>query len=88
MNDLWRGGLLYFTVIIGLYILALWKIMHSRTIARRDGVFLSGLLLLVFLLNNIKGSFFIHSDVTVVFWLLVPALIWNRETAQQENASF
>ena len=85
INDLWRGGILYFTAIIGLFILTLWKIMHSGSITRQDGVFLSGFLLLVFLLNNIKGSFFLHTDVTAVAWLLIPALVWNRGDAEQEG---
>ena len=85
INDLWRGGILYFTAIIGLFILTLWKIMHSGSITRQDGVFLSGFLLLVFLLNNIKGSFFLHTDVTAVAWLLIPALDWNRGDAEQEG---
>ncbi len=78
VNDLWRGGILYSAAVIGLYILVLWKIMHSKTVSWQDGIFFSGFFLLVFLVNNVKGSFFIHSDVTAVIWMMIPALLWNR----------
>ena len=78
VNDLWRGGIIYSAAVIGLYILVLWKIMHSKTVSWQSGVFFSGFFLLVFLVNNVKGSFFIHSDVTSVLWIMIPALLWNR----------
>ena len=79
VNDVWRGGLVYLFGIIALYLRTLWQMARSRTIRRHDGVFLALMLLGVFVITNIKGSFFIHSDVTAVVWLLVPALIWNKE---------
>lgn len=85
LNDLWRGGILYSAAIIGLFLRTLWQILRSRTVNRQDGVFLAVLFLLVFGFTNIKGSFFIHSDVTAIFWMLMPAAVWNRETRQGES---
>jgi len=78
MNDLWRGGLVYCAVMYGMYLLALWRIMHSKVIRRETGIFLAVLWLFVFGIVNFKGMFLIHSDLTVVFILLVAGLIWNR----------
>ena len=76
---IWRGGLVYFFGIIALYLRTLWQMARSRTVRREDGVFLALMLLGVFAITNIKGSFFIHSDVTALIWMLVPGLCWTRD---------
>ena len=78
MNDLWRGGILYLAVMTGLYLRMLWKIVNSRTIRRETGVFLALLCLFFFGITNIKGHFFIHSDLTALIWILIAGLVWNR----------
>ena len=85
LNDLWRGGILYSAAIIALYLRTLWRTARSSSVRREDGIFLAALFLLVFLFTNIKGSFFIHSDVTAVFFLLLPPLVWSRETRAEES---
>ena len=78
MNDLWRGGILYCIVMYGMYLLALWRMFRSRFVRRETGIFLAVLWLFYFGIVNFKGMFLIHSDLTVVFILLVTGLIWNR----------
>jgi len=82
VNDLWKGGIVLSACFYTLYGRMLWKIFRNRKIPRQDGVFFAVLFLLVFVLNNIKGSFFIHSDVMVVFWLLYAALEWNADKGE------
>ena len=78
INDLWRGGILYLVTIIALYVWTLWRFIRGGSLRIRDGVFLAALFLAAFGIINIKGSFFIHSDVTVLFWILVPPLVWEK----------
>jgi hypothetical protein len=78
MNDLWRGGLVYCVAMYGTYLLTLWRMMRSKAVRRETGIFLAVLWLFVFGIVNFKGMFLIHSDLTVVFILLVTGLIWNR----------
>ena len=85
VSDIWRGGLLYLAVMIGLYLRTLWRMMRSKAIRLPDGVFLALLFLAFFGLTNIKGHFFIHSDITVIFILLVAALVWGKEKAPAEG---
>lgn len=85
VNDIWRGGLVYLFGIIALYLRTLWQMARSRTVRREDGVFLALMLLGVFAITNIKGSFFIHSDVTALIWMLVPGLCWTRTRDQRSE---
>ena len=78
MNDLWRGGLVYCVVMYGTYLLALWRMMCSKAVRRETGTLLAILWLFTFGIVNFKGMFMIHSDLTVVFILLVAGLIWSR----------
>ena len=78
MNDLWRGGLVYCVVMYGTYLLALWWMMCSKAVRRETGTLLAILWLFTFGIVNFKGMFMIHSDLTVVFILLVAGLIWSR----------
>ena len=77
MNDLWRGGLVYCLAMYGMYLAALWRMMRSRFVRRETGIFLAALWLFYFGIVNFKGMFMIHSDLTVVFILLVAGLAWN-----------
>lgn len=86
VNDLWKGGIVLAACFYALYGRMLWKIFRNRQIPREDGAFFAVLFLLTFVLNNIKGSFFIHSDVTAVFWLLYAALAWNADKGRGEAA--
>ena len=79
MNDLWRGGILYLAVMTGLYLRMLWKMARSSTVRRETGVFLAVLCLFFYGITNIKGHFFIHSDLTALIWILAVPLIWSRE---------
>ena len=81
MNDLWRGGLLYCFTMYGMYLTALWRMMRSRFVRRETGIFLAVLWLFYFGIVNFKGMFVIHSDLTVVFMMLVVALVWQRSPA-------
>lgn len=85
MNDLWRGGILYLVTMTGLYLLMLWKIARSRTVRRETGVFLAALCLFFFGITNIKGHFFIHSDLTALIWILAVPLIYSREEEISEE---
>ncbi len=87
VSDIWRGGIVYLAAILGLFLYTLRQMMRSRTLRREDGMFLALLFLAFFGLTNIKGHFFIHSDVAVIFFLLTAALVWNRETEQQTHTS-
>ena len=78
INDIWRGGILYLLVMTGLLLRTLLRFIRGGTLRREDGIYLAVLFLFVFVITNIKGSFFIHSDVTVIFWLLVPTLVWEK----------
>ena len=82
MNDLWRGGLLYTVTVIILYLRMLWQMMKSSWVRREAGIFLALMCLFFFGITNIKGSFFIHSDLTAVIWLMVAALVWGKGPAQ------
>ncbi len=82
VNDLWKGGIVLSACFYALYGRMLWKIFRNRRISRQDGAFFAVLFLLTFVLNNIKGSFFIHSDVAAVFWMLYAALEWNAEKGE------
>ncbi len=77
INDLWRGGLLYSTTIICLYLVMLKQIYKSKILDQDYTKFFSLYFFLIFILTNIKGSFFIHSDLTVVFWLFYTAFVFN-----------
>ena len=85
MNDLWRGGILYLLIITGLYLWMLWKMARSRTVRRETGIFLAALFLFFFGITNIKGHFFIHSDLTVILWILMAGLVWNRGETEKGN---
>ena len=85
MNDLWRGGLVYLVTMTVLYLRTLWQMARSRTIRRETGVFLAVLCLFFFGITNIKGHFFIHSDLTVLIWILIAALVLNRKETGKEN---
>ena len=85
MNDLWRGGILYLVTISALYLGMLWKMIRSRTVRRETGVFLAALCLFFFGITNIKGHFFIHSDLTAIIWILMTALVFNRTEARKQN---
>ena len=78
MNDLWRDGILYLAAMTGLYLLMLWKMARSRTVRRETGVFLAVLCLFFFGITNIKGHFFIHSDLTALIWILAVPLVYSR----------
>ena len=86
MNDLWRGGILYLVTMSGLYLRTLWKMARSRSVRRETGVFLAVLFLFFFGITNIKGHFFIHSDLTALILILMAALVLNREGTRQEPA--
>ena len=60
--------------------------IRSKTVRRETGVFFAVLFLLFCVITNIKGSFFIHSDLTVVIWILIIPLVYNREGSRQEKA--
>ena len=85
VNDVWKGGILYLTVIIGLYARILWKMIRSKTVRLETGVFFAVLFLLFGAITNTKGSFFIHSDLTAVIWILTIPLVYNREGLRQGN---
>ena len=85
MNDLWRGGLVYLVTMTALYLRTLWQMARSRTVRRETGVFLAVLCLFFFGITNIKGHFFIHSDLTVLIWILIAALVLNRKETGKEN---
>ena len=85
MNDLWRGGILYLAAMSVLYLRTLWKMARSRTVHRETGIFLAVLFLFFFGITNIKGHFFIHSDLTVILWILITALVLNREENVKEE---
>ena len=85
MNDLWRGGILYLATMIALYLRTLWQMARSRTVRRGTGVFLAVLCLFFFEITNIKGHFFIHSDLTAVIWMWIVALVLNRTETGKEN---
>ena len=85
VNDVWKGGILYLTVIIGLYARILWKMIRSKTVRLETGVFFAVLFLLFGAIINTKGSFFIHSDLTAVIWILTIPLVYNREGLRQGN---
>ena len=76
MNDLWRGGILYLVTMTALYLRTLWQIVRSREVSRETGVFLAALCLFFYGITNIKGHFFIHSDLTALIWMLIAALVW------------
>ena len=78
INDLWRGGLIYSLAVMGCFAWMLVRILRNRRIAREDGIFFAALFLMTFVPNNIKGSFFIHSDVTTVIWILYAAMDWTK----------
>ena len=86
VNDVWSGGILYLAVIIGLYVRILWQMMRSKTVRRETGIFFAVIFLLYCAITNIKGFFFIHSDLTVVIWILIIPLVCNREGSRQERA--
>ena len=79
MNDLWRGGILYLAAMTGLYLLMLWRTARSKAVRRETGVFLAVLCLFFFGITNIKGHFFIHSDLTALIWILAVPLVWSRD---------
>ncbi len=79
VEDMWRGGLVFTLPLLFLYGRTLWRILRCKALEKRDGIFFAGLFFVIFLINNVKGSFFIHSDVTAVIWMTIPALLWNRE---------
>ncbi len=85
MNDLWRGGILYLATMIALYLRTLWQMVRSRTVRRGTGVFFAVLCLFFFGITNIKGHFFIHSDLTAVIWMWIAALVFNRAETGKEN---
>ena len=85
MNDLWRGGLVYLVSVTALYLRTLWQMARSRTVRRETGIFLAVLCLFFFGITNIKGHFFIHSDLTVIIWILITALVFNRTETGKEN---
>ena len=85
MNDLWRGGILYLAAMTGLYLRTLWQMARSRATARETGIFLAVLCLFFFGITNIKGHFFIHSDLTALIWILIAALVW--ETAERPDGA-
>ena len=78
MNDLWRGGILYLAAVTGLYLRMLWKMARSKAVRRETGVFLAALCLFFFGITNIKGHFFIHSDLTALIWILAVPLVYSR----------
>ena len=79
MNDLWRGGILYVAATCALYLRMLWKIARSKTVSRDTGVFFAVIFLFFFGITNIKGHFFIHSDLTALIWIIAAALVFSRE---------
>lgn len=79
VEDMWRGGLVFTLPILFLYGRTLWRILRCKALEKRDGIFFAGLFFVIFLINNVKGSFFIHSDVMSVIWMTAAALLWNRE---------
>ena len=85
MNDLWRGGILYLVAMTGLYLWMLWRILRSRTVRRETGIFLAVLLLFFYGITNIKGHFFIHSDLTALIWILAVPLVLNRGNEENEH---
>ena len=85
MNDLWRGGILYLVTMTALYLRTLWQMARSRTVRRGTGIFLAVLCLFFFGITNIKGHFFIHSDLTAVIWMWIIALVLNRPGTGKEN---
>ena len=52
---------------------------------RTTSIFLAVLCLFFFGITNIKGHFFIHSDLTVIIWILITALVFNRTETGKEN---
>ena len=68
-----------------LYLRTLWQMARSRTVRRETGVFLAVLCLFFFGITNIKGHFFIHSDLTVLIWMLIAALVLNWKDTGKEN---
>ena len=85
MNDLWRGGILYLVTMTALYLRALWQMARSKTVRKETGIFFAALCLFFFGITNIKGHFFIHSDLTAVIWMLIAALVLNRAGTGKEN---
>ena len=85
MNDLWRGGILYLLIITGQSLWMLRKMARSRTVRRETGIFLAALFLFFFGITNIKGHFFIHSDLTVILWILMAGLVWNRGETEKRK---
>ena len=83
INDLWRGGILYFAIILFLYLTMLKHIYHSNILDKETVSFFSLYFFIIFILTNIKGSFFIHSDLTVVFWLIYTALVFNSDNHEK-----
>lgn len=88
INDLWRGGLFYSIALLILYITMLTHLYKSKVGNKEFTRFISVFFLLIFIMTNIKGSFFIHSDLTVVFWLFYTALVFNSENKDRYKIVF
>lgn len=83
INDLWRGGLIYSSILIGIFLIMLCQMNYSNNIEKLQIKFFTCYYFLIFILTNIKGSFFIHSDLTVVFWLIYTTVVFNLENKQK-----
>lgn len=85
INDLWRGGLLCSAILILLFFNMLRQMLNSKILEQQDRLFIVVYFSIVFVLTNIKGSFFAHTDITVVFWLLYTALVFNADNNKINN---
>ena len=56
----------------------LWKMARSKAVRLETGIFLAALCLFFFGITNIKGHFFIHSDLTALIWILAVPLVYSR----------
>lgn len=72
VNDFWRGGLMLFIINSAIYIYIVLNIIKRKSLFNKaDKLFmLLGIMFLLITLN-VKSSFFIHSDVTVVLIIFV-----------------